>query len=623
MSESDHHPRNYITLLLFILSCTISIGQEIDSITIADFFHPQNQAHITPSSKDSIFKLVGENESLKDTYHYFDARLALQTGKFDEAMQMANKRISNLPGNFPEYEKAKYYNIIGLVHANKQESKKAIALFEKALRLSEQANQDEYAGKMENNIANMYFTLVDYESAYKHAFRGYEFMKAYPENKFYSSLLAVLSISEAKTGRMSEAKKHGQNSLELAKKTDILSIIVANLALGEVANNEKRYTEAKEYFNTSLELSEKYRQLHFVLLNSISLTVANLETRNYSAAVEFGEKAHELSDKVGDKTPSYSIKKNLAAAYYGTNQSDKAYEMMRQAHEIFRKTNNIENKKEINDLLLKYDSEKKEKELISKEKEVVSGKNALLQEKVERGNLTIILGLLIVLVVVLVVTIAFIRNRNRNRIALINSKQEKEVIQAVFDGEGIERERIARELHDGVASNLTAVRYQLMANDRISQEDKTQLEGILLKAHEDTRRLSHNLAPFSLEKFGFEKALDQFAKDNSTENCEVISSVLPSGASIPKEKATILFRVAQELTQNAIKHAQASEISIQVSIAESMTLIVEDDGKGFDFDEKKDSNGMASISKRGSQLNGTFEVDSNAETGTIATFIIS
>jgi two-component system sensor histidine kinase DegS len=58
-------------------------------------------------------------------------------------------------------------------------------------------------------------------------------------------------------------------------------------------------------------------------------------------------------------------------------------------------------------------------------------------------------------------------------------------------------------------------------------------------------------------------------------------------------------------------------------IRENMTLIVEDDGKGFDFMAKKDSNGMSSISKRGTQLNGTFEVDSSVGNGTIATFIIS
>ncbi len=608
--------RNCIVVLIFLCIYTSVFSQKTDSTEIADFFSIKNLSQINDSSKDSIYKLVGIDLILQDLYYYSDARLKLQTGQFDEAMKLANYRLDHLSKTLSNYTKAKYFNIIGSIHANKQENQKAIIFFGKALRISEEANEDAYAGMMENNIANMYFVLVDYESAYKHAFKGYQLMKPYPEHRFYNKLIAVLSISEAKIGKFAEAKKHGRIALKNAEESgDVIAIIVANLALGEVAINEKKYEEAKVSLIASLELSEKYQQVSFILLNSISLMVVNLETKNYKLAVKYGEMAHALIDQVGDKTSTYSIKKNLAAAYFGTNQSQKAYPLIREAHDIFRKTNDIENKKTINDLLLKYDSEKKEKELIS-------SNNELLQKKVERNNLLIILGLLIFVIVILTFIIGFVRHRNRARMVLMNSQQEKKVIQAVFDGEEIERERIARELHDGVASNLTAVRYQLMANDKISQKDKTQLEGILLQAHEDTRRLSHNLAPFSLDKLGFEKALSQFAQENSTEKCLVIATVTPSGISIPKDKASILYRVAQELTQNAIKHAEASEISIQVLISNEMSLIVEDDGKGFNYMEKKDSNGLSSVSKRATQLSGTFEVDSSLNHGTVTTFTI-
>lgn len=608
--------RNCIALLLFLSICNFTFGQKTDSTGIADFFNLKNLSQVNDSSKDSLYQLVDHDVVLEDIYHYSDARLNLQTGKFDGAMKMANDRVTHLPPSLSEYTKAKYYNIIGSVYANKQEPQRAIVFFEKALRLSEDANEGTYASMMENNIANMYFLLVDYESAYKHVAKGYEEMKKHPEHPFYSSLVAILSISEAKVGKMKEAKEHGQIALKSAeKKGSVIAIIVANIALGEVANSEQKFDVAKVYLTTSMELSEKYNQTPLIILSSIGLMTANLETKHYSVSVEYGEKALELLKDVGDQTTTYSLKKKLAAAYFGTNQPAKAYSMMRESHEIFRKTNNIENKKAINDLLLKYDSEKQEKEL-------VASNNELLQKKVERNNLLIVLGLLSLVIVSLAFIIGFIRRRNRDRMALMNSQQEKRVIQAVFDGEEIERERIARELHDGVASNLTAVRYQLMANEKISQKDKAQLEGILLQAHEDTRRLSHNLAPFSLEKFGVEKALNQFAQENSTEKCLVIATVTPSNISIPKDKASILYRVAQELTQNAIKHAEASEISIQIMISNQMTLIVEDDGKGFNYMDKKDSNGLGSISKRATQLNGIFEVDSSLNHGTVTTFTI-
>jgi len=121
--------RNYITILIFLSNCGILYSQTIDSIGITIFFNLQNRAQITDSSRDSIFKLVGKNEKLQDTYYYSDARFKLQIGKFDEAMQIANDRNSNLPNYFSEYYKAKYYNIIGSVYANKQDIKKAIVFF--------------------------------------------------------------------------------------------------------------------------------------------------------------------------------------------------------------------------------------------------------------------------------------------------------------------------------------------------------------------------------------------------------------------------------------------------------------------------------------------------------------
>lgn len=617
MTEVIRRFRYCLLVLVFLWSCLGANGQTIDSTGIAAFFSPGNLPKVNEHSKDSVYRLIGRNENLQDIYHFYDAKLNLQTGNFDQALMLAKNRLTHLPENLPEFNKAKYYNIIGSVHANQQETKRAIIFFEKALRLSEEAGEYTYAAMMENNIANMYFSLVDYESAYTHVAKGYEWMKEYPEHPFYSNLVAVLSISEAKVGKMAEAKEHGQIALRSAeKKGDLVAIIVANLALGEVANSEKKYENAKEHFTASLELSEKYNQRPFIILNSIGLMVANLETNANFLAVEFGEKALGLVNDGGDKTTIYSIKKNLAAAYFRTNQSGRAYELMRESHEIFRRINSIENKKAINDILLKYDSEKKQNALIA-------SNNELLQKEIEQKNLILILGLLALLIIGLAFIIGYINHRNKGRLALISAMQEKKVIQAVFEGEEIERERIARELHDGVASNLTALRYQLMANNNLPEQDKAQLEEILLQAHEDTRRLSHNLAPISLEKLGFEKALDQFARENTREDCAVISALIPAGVSVPKDKAIIMYRVAQELTQNAIKHAEASEISIQILVDEEISLIVEDDGKGFDFEQLKDSNGMASIAKRAAQLNGTFEVDSSQNHGTIAKFTIS
>lgn len=605
-----------VLALSFLLMGNTTFAQIVDSTTIADFFSPQNLAAINHESKDSLYALVGNNRELKDLYWFNEAKVSLQTGQLDQAKMLAEEALTKLDESLPDYAKAKYYNVIASVYANQQEPTQAIEYFEMALSLSEEAEEEVNAALMRNNIANIYFSLVDYESAYRYVFEAYQTFKDHPDHPFYSNLVAVLSISEAKIGKMAEAKEHGQMAIDKAETTgNVVALIVANLALGEVANSGEAYEDAKKHFLASLEISERYQQKPFILLNSIGLMTANLGTENYPAAVIFGEKALALVGQGGDQTTVYSIKKNLAEAYFGVNQTRKAYQLMRESHDVFRDKNSIENKKAINDILLKYDSEKKEKDLIV-------ARNALLQQQVESNKLWMVLGLLFLLLIGLLAGMMFIRQRNQNRIALMQSMQEKAVLQAVFDGEEIERERIAYELHDGVASNLTALRYQLMANQNIPEEDKAQLETILLQAHEDTRRLSHNLAPLYLDQYGFAAALQQFASENQHQQCQVSVQVIPEGKTIAKENASVLYRVAQELTQNAMKHAEASEISIQLMIAEELTLVVEDNGKGFNFDSVKDSNGMASMARRAHQLKGSFDVDTRPGQGTIATFVL-
>jgi signal transduction histidine kinase len=585
-----------------------------DSSSIASFFSPQNLPNINTDSKDSLYALLKGDAELIDIYQFQKAQLYLITGKLNEAKTTAQNYLPKIPKKLKPYAKAKFYNIIGKVHANQQESQKAISYFQKALKLSEESGKETNAALMNSNIANIYFSLVDYESAYKYAWNGYQVMKNYPDHPFYSNLLAVLSISEAKVGKMKAAKEHGQIALKSAKSKDLIAQIVANLALGEVANSDKEFAQAKEHFLRSLEISDKYRQTPFIILNSIGLMTANLGTKDFLSAVTHGERAISLVDTTGDMTTIYSIKKNLAKAYFGIQEYAKAYQLMESSHNIFLDKNSIENKKAINELLVKYDTEKKEKAL-------AKSKSKLLQEKIDRRNLSLLLVILFVLIVVLGMVLLFIRQRNKNRLALFKSKKEKETMQAIFDAEEIERERIARELHDGVASSLVAARYQVSSNATINAADKELLENLLLQTHEETRRLSHNLAPVYIEKYGFHDALMHFANDNKTADCTIHIALLPRDAQLEKNKANVIYRVAQELTQNALKHAKASEISIQVMVEDkNVTLMVEDNGAGFDVSSTKQSTGLTSIERRAEQMDGYFEVESRINSGTIATF---
>jgi signal transduction histidine kinase len=135
--------------------------------------------------------------------------------------------------------------------------------------------------------------------------------------------------------------------------------------------------------------------------------------------------------------------------------------------------------------------------------------------------------------------------------------------------------------------------------------------------------MSHKLAPLRLEQLGLISALNTFVKENSSSKCEIHFTDLTQGLQVTNEKSIILYRVGQELIQNALKHAKANCINIQISNENGwFSMVVEDNGRGFDTNKIGKSNGLGSIQKRVEQLDGEFYFDSNEKNGTVSVFKI-
>ncbi len=167
----------------------------------------------------------------------------------------------------------------------------------------------------------------------------------------------------------------------------------------------------------------------------------------------------------------------------------------------------------------------------------------------------------------------------------------------MLEGQEQERGRLARDLHDGLGGLLSGTKLQLSILDTHRSENIeegisksiSQIDG----AVEELRRVAHNLMPDLLMKYGLVAAIEEFALRMSNSALSIHTEFINYSNSISEEKQLLIYRVIQELVNNAIKHAKASEIIIQISEEENiLNLTVEDDGKGFDpasLDSKKNS----------------------------------
>jgi len=193
---------------------------------------------------------------------------------------------------------------------------------------------------------------------------------------------------------------------------------------------------------------------------------------------------------------------------------------------------------------------------------------------------------------------------------------------AMIDGQENERQRISREIHDGLGQYLLAMKVKLEneINNRKNQnpESLTELKSLFLNTIEEVKRISDNLIPVILEEFGISTALknlcDEFSKDNNIK-IEFVSFGVP--ADIDYKTQTYIYRMAQEGLSNIIKHSNSKEANVQLlGNSDQVNLIIQDEGSGFSVKETIKGNGLNNMKERAAILNGSVEIISNPGEGT-------
>ena len=191
-----------------------------------------------------------------------------------------------------------------------------------------------------------------------------------------------------------------------------------------------------------------------------------------------------------------------------------------------------------------------------------------------------------------------------------------------------ERSRVGKELHDSVAQSLAALRYQLIAIERETGDgDLTEKIRAVRNAAgevlEHVRLLSHTVHPQILDDLGLVPALRHLAR-TTTDGAAITVVVDPAAEAdlraIPNDVAVAMYRAAREAVANALRHASATTIRIEVGLARGQLVMqVEDDGRGFDQAEvERDGRamGLFTMRERMALLNGDVEITSAPQRGT-------
>lgn len=211
----------------------------------------------------------------------------------------------------------------------------------------------------------------------------------------------------------------------------------------------------------------------------------------------------------------------------------------------------------------------------------------------------------------------------QSKINKLRKENEAKVLSAIIKTEEKERQKFAKELHDGLGPILSSIKMavsainkSVMSNTNKQIIDKT--ENVVDNAIITIKEISNNLSPYVLERFGLEKAIKTFTDTIITrENLKITLSSNLNGKRYVYNIEVILYRIIGELITNTLKYASASKVEISLfSYEKKLELFYSDNGIGFDMKKVKSKGmGLSNINSRVKSLDGEMEIHSKHKQG--------
>ena len=211
----------------------------------------------------------------------------------------------------------------------------------------------------------------------------------------------------------------------------------------------------------------------------------------------------------------------------------------------------------------------------------------------------------------------------QQRIRELEKDRQLVAVDSMLKGQEEERSRLAKDLHDGLGGLLSGVKFSLSNikdNLMVTPDSMAVFErslDMIDTSIKELRRVAHNMMPEMLTKFGLDEALKEYCNTvNATKLLDVKYHSVGMNTRLDKSIEIIAYRIIQELLNNILKHASASEAFVQlVRETNRLNVIVEDNGKGFDTSLLENSKGAGWLNIRSRVEYSKGQIDIHSEKG--------
>ena len=590
---------NRIKLLIFLLLITVVTHAQVNTDSLRAII---NSGRPYEEKVNAAINLVKSFE-LKN----FDSAII----EGDKALQMARK-------NTDSTSVAELKRTIGVANYFKGNYDVAAKNYYESIAILEGKKDKKRLAPVYNDLAKLYRKTKDLDRSIENYNKASAIYTELKDTSGISMILNESGVVYEYREDYKEAINRYTASMKLAEAAgDSLSVSYSLSNIAGVYVIEKKYELAEANLLRALYIRQELKDSFAMALTFSDLGVAMNAKGDYPKAIKY----LTLSNRVAERLKYPELQSNnyteLAAVAQKQGDFQKAFEFFTKRTALRDSLYDLEKNRQTKEMEAKYESAKKEQQIEAQKSRL------RLQTFLFIG----IGGLILLSVLFANSQYKRYRLKKETQLQAEIMKQQEMAAKAVMEAEENERERIAKDLHDGVGQMMSAAKMNLSAFESeihlTSDEQKKSLEKIIQLVDEsckEVRTVSHIMMPNALLKNNLSVAINDFVNKLSQKNLRVQVSTEGLDERLDSTIETVLYRVIQECVHNAIKHAGATTLDISlIRDRDGISGTIEDNGKGFDIADKDkyEGIGLKNIITRIGYLKGTVDFDSAPGRGTL------
>ncbi|GAB1450028.1 hypothetical protein MASR2M47_00840 [Draconibacterium sp.] len=620
-----------LTVLYFLSSHLYSSANQTDTLLVNIKAHLAK--HEAAEMETDALQLLQISESENNREMQAEALKFLGISKhlqakYDSAILWYNRTLELCIEMDDSVNTGKAYLNIATSYNSKGDFENAVKNALLALKSFEEIDDKNGQGRVQNLLGIFNFHRNDFESALS-----------------YFSKYNELAIASKDTGEIVSSLNNMASALhELNDYTKERQLLKQSIAIQEARGQHIRIGSAYENIGTlymdsdSLQLADFYfnKAINSYTINNNTHDLARVllntgllkkKQKKYPSAAADYKRSLAYSKEGGFLKLEEEALQKLAFLYEEQGDFKNAYLSYVGFVEVKDSILNTENQSSINKLMIEFETEKKERQIVQQDLEIAQ---KTLESRRKTFIIVILIGVIVILLLFSFVVYSRIKIRQERRINEERLKMKQLQMNVVLESQESERKRFARDLHDGFGQLITAVKIMLgQMHDTNEKNERSELalksNEVLDTMHTQLREIAHNLMPEQLINEGLSTALKEYARRVSrNSDIEIEVNTFGIEKRLNQTIEVNVYRIIQEWINNVIKYSGAKKLTIQLTGYETeINILIEDNGIGFEKEKLTKSSGWGwkNIQSRLEAINGILEIDSRTGiTGT--SFII-